>query len=59
MCARDDDRWSPILPEAERARLRNALQVFGNAISAGSNSQQAIARGLAAAEAEAHAQCKY
>jgi len=56
VCPGGDDRWSPVLPGAERTRLRNALQVFSNAISSGSNLQSATAQGLAAAEAEAHAQ---
>lgn len=55
----DDYRRSPILPEAERTRLRNALQVFTNTISSGSNPRIATAKGLAAADAEAHAQRKY
>ncbi|KDR67232.1 hypothetical protein GALMADRAFT_147240 [Galerina marginata CBS 339.88] len=47
---------SPILAEAERSQLLKALQTFTKAMSSRCGIESATAQGLAAAEAEAHAQ---
>jgi hypothetical protein len=46
-CAYGDDAWSPVLQEAIRANLHEALQVFGEATKSGLNFQSAAAQGLA------------
>lgn len=55
MCASGEDTKSPVLPEASRTCLRNALQVFSNALTSGSNIQSATVLGLATFRAEEHA----
>jgi hypothetical protein len=59
MVCPDEDRFSPILSDGEHARLKKALQTFNHAISSGSNIEKATALGLAASEAEAHAQSTF
>jgi len=55
VCASGEDTKSPVLPEASQTCLRNALQVFSNALTSGSSIQTATVQGLAAFKAEEHA----
>ncbi|KDR77903.1 hypothetical protein GALMADRAFT_209411 [Galerina marginata CBS 339.88] len=58
VCAYGEETWSPILSAASQARLRNALNVFDNALTSKLSIRAATTQGLTTFRTEEKAACE-